>query len=253
MRLREWMPVGANQFGGTAASAETDQGGRAPGAYPSETEEGWAPGAYPPQADIGWAPGAHPLESKGSTQQESVRAVSQQTGLSERTLKQAKVVNANAVRAVQDAVLRSTVSLKAAEKIARLPQQEQGDALESAKAPKPRKSDSESRAVARPKQPSDEEPDAAASAETLARLAFLEDEVVHLQDALSATREELDAAARVLDASDPVSAALKEAECERALARGLQSRLDGLMREVAELKRSVKFWQRKAESAGEAA
>lgn len=74
-----------------------------------------------------------------------------------------------------------------------------------------------------------------------------------LQEEVSALREQLQEAqadnasiAQILDASDQLAAAMEEAKRERDLARGLQSRINSLMTQVADLKRQVAHWKKKA-------
>ncbi|MCT6721642.1 MAG: hypothetical protein RJB68_2484 [Pseudomonadota bacterium] len=78
-------------------------------------------------------------------------------------------------------------------------------------------------------------------------------QVLALQEEVSALREQLQEAqadnasiAQILDASDQLAAAMVEAKRERDLARGLQSRINSLMTQVADLKRQVAHWKKKA-------
>lgn len=78
-------------------------------------------------------------------------------------------------------------------------------------------------------------------------------QVLALQEEVSALREQLQEAhvdnasiAQILDASDQLAAAIEEAKRERDLARGLQSRINSLMTQVADLKRKVAHWKKKA-------
>jgi hypothetical protein len=82
--------------------------------------------------------------------------------------------------------------------------------------------------------------------EATAKVEELEAELSVLREQVAEARDDLDAAVKVLDASDQVATALAEAKKVRDLNRGLQSRIDSMLTEIADLKRSVKHWQRKA-------
>ena len=80
----------------------------------------------------------------------------------------------------------------------------------------------------------------------VSRVAALEDEVVALREQLRELQDDNVSMARVFEASDQLVTATLEAKEQRDLARGLQARINSLMTEVADLKRQVASWKKKA-------
>jgi hypothetical protein len=79
-----------------------------------------------------------------------------------------------------------------------------------------------------------------------ARVESLQQEVLALRETLAAAQDDIVSMAQVLDAGDQLVAAIAEAKSARDLARGLQQRINSMMTEIADLKRSVKYWEKKA-------
>ena len=77
-------------------------------------------------------------------------------------------------------------------------------------------------------------------------VAGLEEEAAALREQLHDTRQDLDLYIRIVEQSDPLQEAVKVATEQRTLAQGLQARIDSLMTQVAELKRQVAHWKKKA-------
>ncbi|WP_313082589.1 hypothetical protein [Pulveribacter sp.] len=179
----------------------------------------------------------------------------EQAGVSVRSLRQADTVKRDAVPAVVDAVKAGDIGLAKASAIAKLPAEEQADAIH-----KPLREITPQRADQQGPEAADtaaaEEPKAVARQSAKAqptvdpashgRMKALEEEAVNLREALAAAREEVESMARVLDAGDQLAQALKEAEAARDLARGLQTRINGLMTQLAQAKRDAAHWKKKA-------
>lgn len=83
-------------------------------------------------------------------------------------------------------------------------------------------------------------------AEDQQRVAGLVEETAALREQLRDTQQDLDHYVRIVEQSDPLKEAVKVATEQRTLAQGLQARINSLMTEVAELKRQVSSWKRKA-------
>lgn len=204
----EWRSVGSNQHGGSALSAEA----------PKSTKE-----------------------------------LAEAAGVGVRTIEQAKAVQSSAVPEVVEAVRSGAMGLTKAAAIAKLPQDEQAQAIdkpmrqakpapgpampplddEPAMPAKGRDADTPPKAI-EPEKPTDEQ--------------LLRDELASLRDELAAAREDNKSLSEVVEAGDQLAAALAEAHKARELARGLQTRVNSLLTENAQLKRDVRYWQRKAES-----
>lgn len=194
-----------------------------------------------------WKPAHRPNNSApGAELSKTTSEIAASAGVSTRTVEQAKAVESKAVPAVKQAVLSGQTSLKAAEQIARLPQDLQEQALAVATAPKPRSAPAPRtpspapRPVAAPEEPSAEQH----------HVAALEEESAALREQLLNTQQDLDQYIRIVEQSDPLKEAVKVAAEQRTLAQGLQVRINSLMTEVAELTKSVKYWQRRAEKTG---
>jgi len=79
-----------------------------------------------------------------------------------------------------------------------------------------------------------------------ARAESLQQEVLVLREMLAAAHADIASMAKVLDTDEQVATAMAEAKSARDLARGLQQRINSMMTEIADLKRSVKYWEKKA-------
>lgn len=204
----EWRSVGSNQYGGSALSAEA----------PKSTKE-----------------------------------LAEAAGVGVRTIEQAKAVQSGAVPEVVEAVRSGAMGLTKAAAIAKLPQDEQAQAID-----KPMR---QAKPVAGPAMPplddepslppkgSDaDKPQKAAEPEKPTEEQLLRDELASLRDELAAAREDNKSLCEVVEAGDQLATALAEAHKARELARGLQTRVNSLLTENAQLKRDVRYWQRKAES-----
>lgn len=194
-------------------------------------------------AVYGWHPVGRPTgnAAPGAVLAKTTPEMAAIAGVSMRTMEQAKAVHAHAAPEVQAAVKAGEISVKKAAGVVHLPPEEQADALAASASARPE--------VARPP--------AAPSAPVGAAPAVQQADP--LQQENDALREQLDVATaqlatfeKVLDADDQLAAAMQDAQAQRTLAQALQGRLDSMMTEIAELKREVKRWQRKAEKAGAA-
>lgn len=206
----EWRPVGSNQHGGSALSAEA----------PKSTKE-----------------------------------LAEAAGVGVRTIEQAKAVQSSAVPEVVEAVRSGAMGLTKAAAIAKLPQEEQAQAIEKpmrqtkpAPAPAPAMPPLENEPEQSPKAREATKPPKAAEPDKPTDEQLLRDEVASLRDELAVAREEAKSLAEIVDSGDQLAAALAEGSKSRELARGLQTRVNSLLTENAQLKRDVRYWQRKAES-----
>lgn len=168
-------------------------------------------------------------------------------GVHPNTITQAKSVQTNAVPAVQEAVKNGQLGLPKAVEVAKLPKSEQAAAInlpvrrtlhgKPKKGPRADVIRAELKAASAKRDASDAQD----------KLKALEEEAQALRDQLHDVQGDIAWVGTIMDAGDPLAAALKDAKAQRELARGLQARIDSMMTEIAELKRSVKHWQRKAE------
>ena len=151
----------------------------------------------------------------------------------------AAIVRANDP-ALEHALSEKRVSLNQAAELAKMPEPERKAALESP-APKPPK----------PTPPAPESGDVAALKARIAELEAENEELKgHVQELIKfndETKEELDAARRVLDAEDLLAGFDKEVKRNQELARVLQSRNNGLMVENHDLAGRLKSALRKVE------
>lgn len=155
-----------------------------------------------------------------------------------------------------DAVERGEVSVSAAAKVAELPKEEQREIVQQGKVKDVARA---ARAHGKPKKgPKADVIRAelkAAGAQhekqaALSQVEALKQEIAGLRDALAASQDELTLLqACVEQAEEPLKAAIDEARKQRELARGLQTRIDGLMNDLAQAKRDAAHWKRKAEAA----
>jgi len=84
-------------------------------------------------------------------------------------------------------------------------------------------------------------------AETLeVMVANLQEQLEHALQFGKEVQGENESIAKILDSSDQLEAALAEAKKYRELASGLQARVNSMTTQIAELKRSVSAWKKKA-------
>jgi chromosome segregation ATPase len=76
----------------------------------------------------------------------------------------------------------------------------------------------------------------------------LEDELRVVREQLTEAEEDMASVSKVLDSGDQLAAALAEAKKFRELAGGLQARVNSMTAEIADLKRSVAYWEKKAKA-----
>jgi hypothetical protein len=158
-------------------------------------------------------------------------------GVSVPTIRQAKSVQSNAEPEVQAAVKSGEISLKTAAAVAKLPPDEQKQAAAAGatamrKAAKPVTIDSTCDVV-----------------DGQSELDELRERFDELATNLKGAVEDNESMGRVFDANDQVAAAIAEATKSREMNRVLESRVTGLMNELAEVKRMLKIAQRRAERA----
>lgn len=211
----EWRRVGSNQYRGSALSAE-------------------APKSSKELAEI--------------------------AGVGVRSIEQARVVETQAAPEVKEAVKAGDMGLAKASAIAKLPPEQQADAIhkpmrEIVSVPEKGANTAagtaldmdDSRGIDPAPAPAPNRP--AAENKTVVdqqHVAGLEEEAAALREQLHDTRQDLDLYIRIVEQSDPLQEAVKVATEQRTLAQGLQARIDSLMTQVAELKRQVAHWKKKA-------
>ncbi|MBS0339816.1 MAG: hypothetical protein JSS56_04775 [Proteobacteria bacterium] len=201
-----------------------------------------------------WKPVGNPL-FRSTSELASQTAVAAAAKVSDTTLRQARTVLDHAVDEVKEAVRAGSIPVEAAAQVAKLPKDQQVDAL---RAPKP------ARFKDKPKKGAKADviraelkaADNKASADAAkGRVTELEEMVVELghqlEDALrqsAATQADNESVAKILNAGDQLAAAIAEAKKYRDLAQGLQERINSMTTQIAELKRSVASWKKKAEA-----
>lgn len=178
----------------------------------------------------------------------SAAELAQIAGVHASTIKQAKAVQTRGSSEVRDAVKSGVMGLPKAAAIARLPADQQAAAI-AAPMPKPAKFKGKAKKVPAVKLVNAEIKAAEATKEAdeaAGRVADLEREVSVLREQLVERGEDLASVAKVLDASDQLAAALAEAKEARDLARGYKDRINSMTTQIADLKRSVAHWEKKA-------
>ena len=206
-----------------------------------------------------WAPAGKPkLHTECAVKTASQMA--DIAGVHRNTIVQAQAVQANAAPEVVETVKRGEIGLPKAAAIAKLSHEEQAEAIHKPMreiAPTPEKGAitaagtaldmDDSRGIDPAPAPAPNRP--AAENKTVVdqqHVAGLEEEAAALREQLHDTRQDLDLYIRIVDQSDPLQEAVKVATEQRTLAQGLQARIDSLMTQVAELKRQVAHWKKKA-------
>jgi len=184
------------------------------------------------------------------------RELAEIAGVGVRSIEQARTVGTQAVPEVKEAVKAGEMGLAKASAIAKLPPEQQAEAIQ-----KPMRKIAS--AAARPPAPEahgtaldmldrrgiDQAATPPAGVEQnaqQAQLSALQEEIAALREQLQEAQADNASIAQILDANDQLSAAMEEAKRERDLARGLQSRINSLMTQVADLKRQVAHWKKKA-------
>ena len=201
-----------------------------------------------------WKPVGNPL-FRSTSELASQTAVAAAAKVSDTTLRQARTVLDHAVDEVKEAVRAGSIPVEAAAQVAKLPKDQQVDAL---RAPKPAKFKGKPKKG--PKADLIRAELKAADYKTRAdaaegRITELEEMVVELgqqlEDALrqsAAMQVDNESVAKILSAGDQLAAAIAEAKKYRDLAQGLQERINSMTTQIAELKRSVASWKKKAEA-----
>lgn len=215
-----------------------------------------------------WRGAGRPSANSALSAELNQAEAAEQAGVSVRSLRQADNVKNAAVPEVVEAVKAGDIGLVKASAIAKLPLEQQVEAIrkpmrEIAPAAAQRLASdthdtaldmADSRGIdpapaQRPKRaapnPAHAGADDAGQAQA-AQVLALQEEVLALREQLQEARADNASIAQVLDASDQLAAAMEEAKRERDLARGLQSRINSLMTQVADLKRQVAHWKKKA-------
>lgn len=171
-------------------------------------------------------------------------------GVSIQTIKQAKAVQTQAAPGIQEAVKTGAVSVSDATTVAKRPPEEQEaiaaagpEAIKmAAKAPKKGKPKAE------PTQPSDASH--GGEADELRRLLAEKDaHIDELAGMLKETMADNELMSKAFEADDQLAAAMAEVKRCTAMVQVLESRVTGLMNELAECKRMLKGAQRRAERA----
>lgn len=202
-----------------------------------------------------WRPAGNPGFVQSDTQYPVGKTNAQLAalaGVSEPTIKQAKAVQSKAAPEVLEAVKRGEIGLPKAAAIAQMPPEQQAAAIKAPLAPagaakhrgKPKK-------VAAVKLVNAEIKAAQATqAQTAAeeRTHQLQDELRVVREQLTEAQEDMASVSKVLDSGDQLAAALAEAKKFRELAGGLQARVNSMTAEIADLKRSVAYWEKKAKA-----
>lgn len=202
-----------------------------------------------------WRPAGNPVFVQSDTQYPVGKTNAQLAalaGVSEPTIKQAKAVQTKAAPEVLEAVKRGEIGLPKAAAIAQMPPEQQAAAIKAPLAPagaakhrgKPKKVPAVKLVNAEIKAAN------ASQAQTAAeeRAHQLEDELRVVREQLAGAEEDIASVSKVLDAGDQLAAALTEAKKYRDLANGLQARVLSMTNEIAELKRSVAYWEKKAKA-----
>lgn len=159
-----------------------------------------------------WKPAHREKVAPGATLTKTNAELAAIANTSERTIRQAKTVEAKATPQVKDAVKAGDISVKRAAEIAQLPVKEQAKAL---RAPKPAK-----------QEPEDVE--------------YCGPSASELQAAGDAAKSDLDKVMELMESDDPKAELLKENERQRMEISTLKSQRDGYMNQANELIRRVK-------------
>jgi hypothetical protein len=148
-------------------------------------------------------------------------------GISTRSMERVKKVVADGSQELVKAVEQGKVPIKRAAEIAKLPQDQQSAAIS---APPPR-----------PPKPA---PSPVPGVED-----ELREQVSGLGAELQDARDQIAALSKIVEADEQLATAVAEVQRYRAMVKGLQQRVQSMLEEIAELKRSAQFWKGKAEAA----
>lgn len=199
-----------------------------------------------------WKPVGNP-NFVGASELPSQTEVAAAAKVSDKTLRQAKRVVDHGTPELREAVRSGEATVEAAAEIAKLPKDEQLEALRNPKPSrfkgKPKKGPKAELVRAELKAAMEKTKAEKAQAQTAtleAASVALNEQVAALTAANAELVEDNTSMAKIFEANDQLAAALQEAQKARDLARGLQTRVNSLMTENAELKRLVKHWQKKA-------
>lgn len=178
------------------------------------------------------------------------KQLAERLGVGVRSVEQFRAVERTAAPQVVQAVEAGEIGLPKAAAIAQLPTEQQAEAI---KAPlsKTVKHRGRPKKVAAVKLVNAEIKAAQATqAQTAAeeRTHQLQDELRVVREQLTEAQEDMASVSKVLDSGDQLAAALAEAKKFRELAGGLQARVNSMTAEIADLKRSVAYWEKKAKA-----
>lgn len=196
-------------------------------------------------------PGSESHSEPGSESLISSRELADVVGVTQRSVEQFREVERKAVPEVVDAVERGEMGLRKATAIAQLPEEEQAAAIT-----KPVSEIQAKKFQGKPKKvPAAKLVNAeinAANARTEATQANakadeLGAELEHVRQLLKAAQEDVAHYVQIIDQDKPLAGAIQVINEKNSLAKTLQTRVNSLMTENAELKKSVKHWQRRAE------
>lgn len=201
-----------------------------------------------------WKPVGNP-NFVGASELPSQTEVAAAAKVSDKTLRQAKRVVDHGTPELREAVRSGEATVEAAAEIAKLPKDEQLEALRKPKPArfkgKPKKGPKADLIRAELKAAENKTRADAAKG----RITELEEMVVELgqqlEDALrqsAAMQADNESVAKILNAGDQLAAAIAEAKKYRDLAHGLQERINSMTTQIAELKRAVASWKKKAEA-----
>nr|AER23971.1 hypothetical protein var094 [Variovorax sp. HH01] len=168
-----------------------------------------------------WRPAGRNPAAAAGLDRKTTREAAQDVGVSERTMRQAKAIDAKAAPVVKRAAKAGAISIERAAEIAQLPAKEQVKAL---KEPKPVKIEPEEAGYTGPSQ-------------------------AEIDAAIEGTKEDIDFLNKLMEADDKLAAAVGENEKLRAELAVVKLSRDGYMNQCNELIRRVKTLKKKLEKA----
>jgi len=178
-----------------------------------------------------WAKTGKPAKGAAVAPLATVATMAEEAGTGERLVQQAKVVSANGIPALKEAVKKEEIAIEKAAAVAKKPKREQAKALKEAKEKKPKL----------PKKPSAAKP-AGDAEKRLAKLQADYDELKENRDELA---DELKTCLAISEG--------KEAKVMNALREELRictRRKNELMANLAEAKKSATYWMGQAKKLG---
>ena len=178
-----------------------------------------------------WAKTGKPAKGAAVAPLATVATMAEEAGTGERLVQQAKVVSANGIPALKEAVKKEEIAIEKAAAVAKKPKREQAKALKEAKEKKPKL----------PKKPSAAKP-AGDAEKRLAKLQADYDELKENRDELA---DELKTCLAISEG--------KEAKVMNALREELRictRRKNELMANLSEAKKSAMYWMGQAKKLG---